>query len=227
LTLDTNIDDRRTHRNRSMETAMKVGILGGGNVATKLAALMASAGHDVVIGVRHGGDPARGHTASMEQAASHGDVVIIAIPFSACASALPPLADQLAGKVVADATNPLNNDWSPLLLGENNSAAQEIARLIPAAKVVKGFNMVFADIMTAQGLRRGNRQASVFLAGDDDAALARLADLARSIGFDPVAAGPLKLARYLEAMAHLNIAVAVGKGGGTNAAFIFDQVIPN
>ncbi|MEM8839252.1 MAG: hypothetical protein AAGE89_14250, partial [Pseudomonadota bacterium] len=57
--------------------------------------------------------------------------------------------------------------------------------------------------------------------GDDDHAIERVSELASSIGLHPIQTGPLKNSRYLEAMAHLNIAIAVGQGGGTNAAFIY------
>jgi 8-hydroxy-5-deazaflavin:NADPH oxidoreductase len=224
--MGTTISHRREYRNRIMETAVKIGILGGGNVGTKLTALMQAAAHDVVVGLR---DPARApsvasNVRSISEAVEHGEIIILAIPYAACVEVLPPLANRLKGKIVADATNPLRDDWSPLLLGESNSAGEEIDRLLPGAKVVKSFNMVFADIMTESGLQRDQHRATVFLASNDDFALKSVSQLAREIGFAPVIAGPLRLARYLEAMAHLNIAIAVGRGGGTNAAFIYDQV---
>lgn len=55
------------------------------------------------------------------------------------------------------------------------------------------------------------------------AAVDRVAQVANHIGFDAVVVGPLRLARYLEAIAHLNIAIALGMGGGTQAAFKFDR----
>jgi hypothetical protein len=76
--------------------------------------------------------------------------------------------------------------------------------------------------MTAQGLDRGGRRATVFVCSDSGSAKAEVLGLATAIGFDARDAGPLRNARYLEAMAHLNIHIAVALGGGTNAAFLYD-----
>ena len=135
---------------------------------------------------------------------------------------LTPLRGHLSGKVIVDATNPIAPDWSPIPLGEENSAAEEIARLVPEASVVKAFNTVFADIMTPEGLDRSGRPATLFVASDERAAGEAVASLGRSIGFAPVMVGPLRSSRHLEAMAHLNITIATG-GGGTNSAFLYDQ----
>jgi hypothetical protein len=204
---------------------MKIGILGSGSVGQKLASLFRTAGHDVLLGAREAGD-ASGQSVrrgSFAQVAEHGDVVIVAIPYQACAQVLPALRDALAGKIVVDATNPLNADWSPLLLGEENSAGEQLARLLPASRVVKAFNTVFADSMVPERLDRGGKRAASFLCSDHAEASRTIADLARQVGFAPVDAGPLRCARYLEAMAHLNIQIAVGMKGGTNAVFLYDQ----
>jgi 8-hydroxy-5-deazaflavin:NADPH oxidoreductase len=205
---------------------MKIGILGSGNVGQKLSSLFHGAGHEVLIGTREAGaapgNPAVRH-GSFAQAAEHGEVVIIAIPYVACEAVLPPLKSSLKGKVVVDATNPLNNDWSPLLLGEQSSAGEQIARLVPDSRVVKAFNTVFADSMTPERLNRGGMKASAFLCGNHPEANDTVAKLAQQAGFAPVNAGSLSCARYLEAMAHLNIQIATKMGGGTNAVFLYHQ----
>ena len=190
---------------------MRIGIIGAGPVGSRLKDLFAAAGHDVV---------AAGRTGARE-VASHGEVVLLAIPYAACAEALPPLADALAGKVVVDVTNPVASDWAPLPLGEQNSAAEEIARLLPRSRVVKGFNTIFADVMVAPKLERDGQRITCFVAGDDESRAAVMG-LARDAGFAPQDAGPLRAARHLEAMAHLNIAIAFA-GGGTDAAFLYHQ----
>ena len=204
---------------------MDIGILGGGNVGSALARLAISAGHDVRIGQREAGSLANGLDATtMPIAAAHGDIVVIALPFAVCADALPPLKTALAGSIVVDATNPLNADWSPLLLGQENSAAEEIARLLPESRVVKAFNTVFAHAMTSARLQRASgARITAFVAGDDDRAASQVEGFAQSLGFAPQRVGGLANARYLEAMAHLNIAIAVGGGGGTDACFLYDQ----
>jgi hypothetical protein len=203
---------------------MHIGFIGGGNLARNLATLCLAVGHQVTLGVR---DTSRGNPANFPltdiATAAKADLVTLAVPFSACVDILPPLANALVGNTVVDATNPLNADWSPLRLGEENSAGETIARLLPGSHVVKAFNMVFADVMTAERLPRGEHCATVFVASDQEKAKETVIALANGIGFEGRDAGPLRNARYLEAMAHLNIHLAVALGGGTNAAFIYDR----
>lgn len=205
---------------------MKIGIIGSGNVARKIAALCARAGHQVRLSQRQGSEGASQEEmapGTFAQAAEHGEVVILAIPYSACESVLPTIRGPLGDKIVIDASNPLGPDWSPLPLGPDNSAGEAIARLLPESRVVKAFNTVFADSMTVAGLQRGAMRAAGFLCGDVAEANARVAELLDSLGFAPIDAGPMLAARYLEAMAHLNIQLAVGMGGGTNAVFLYDR----
>ena len=207
---------------------MDIGIIGGGNVGCRLAHLLTDAGHRVWVGVRQpdGRPTDGGYTlVPVEEAAERGKVIILALPYTAMPSALPPLAERLTGKIVVDATNPLGDDWSPLPLGEVTSGAEEIVRWLPDVRVVKAFKTVFADVMTPEHLDRDGRKVTLFIAGDDEDANTQIANLGRDVGFAPLVTGPLRNARYLEAMAHLNIAIAVGQGGGTNAAFLYDQAI--
>ncbi len=201
---------------------MKLAIVGSGAVGGALARLLNSAGHQVALGSR---SPSTAiGTTSVPDAIGRSDVVILAVPFSAINELLPGLADSLKGKIVVDPTNPLRPDWSPLLLGQEHSAGEEVSRLLPGSRVVKAFNTVFADVMSKERLVRGAYKATTFIAGDDPAAVGTVADLARSAGFAPVTVGALLAARYLEGMAHLNIAIAVGQNGGTNAAFVYHQM---
>lgn len=205
---------------------MKIAMLGGGNFGANLGALLAAAGHDVVVGLRDvtRARPGAGYrAASLEQAAAHGEVVILAILYQACADVLPPLAATLAGKIVVDATNALRDDWSPLPLPADASAAEEIRRLLPGVRLVKCFNTVFADNMTRARLDRDGQLMTAFLAGDDAQANATVAAMAASAGFAPLITGALQNARYLEAMAHLNIQIAVVRGGGTHAGFVYHR----
>lgn len=206
---------------------MKIGLVGGGNVGRRLAALWQGAGHEVAVGVRGGEGPgpdAGYRVVPVAAAIADAPVVVLALPFAALADALPPLAAALAGKVVVDATNPVKPDWSPLLLGEANSGGEVVARLLPGARVVKAFNTVFADVMTPARLVREGGRVTAFIAGDHGDANGLVTRLAADAGFAPLVVGPLAHARYLEAMAHLNIALAVGGGGGTNAAFVYHRV---
>ncbi|MEO0826560.1 MAG: NAD(P)-binding domain-containing protein [Cyanobacteria bacterium J06642_9] len=202
---------------------MKIAILGFGNVGQKFAELFNKAGHEIIIGLRS--TPAQElpyPSASFKAAADLADAVALAIPFNACAKVLPELADVTKGKIIIDSTNPLNDDWSPKLLGQENSAGEAVSRLLPEAYIVKAFNTIFADAM---GKSVGYGQPiTAFIAGDNDQAKQTVITLAKDIGYAPLDTGPLYTARYLESMAHLNIQIAVGQGGGTNAAFIYSAI---
>ncbi|MEL6858356.1 MAG: NAD(P)-binding domain-containing protein [Pseudomonadota bacterium] len=198
---------------------MKIGILGAGSVGRALGGLIRAAGHEPLIS----GRTPSGDTVSFEEAAETGEIVIIAVPYNATELMLPSLARALSGKTVVDATNPLHDDWSPKVLGAETSAAEEIAKLLPGAHIIKAFNTVFADIMMPEKLTRLDAPVTGFVASDHDGARRQVADLAKGMGLAPVETGPLATARYLEAMAHLNIAIAVGQSGGTDAAFLYHQ----
>ena len=191
----------------------RLGIFGAGSLGGRLATLASAAGYDVFVGKRD----------NAVSVADHSQIFIIAIPFLACASALPPIAAALTGKIVVDATNPLNSDWSPVLFGDQSSGGEEVAKLLPDSKVVKAFNTVFADTMTKQGLLRDGQQVTTFVCGDDAAAKTTVCDLASSLGFAPLESGPLRNCRYTEAIAHLNVYLAVVQGGGTDAAFVYHR----
>ena len=190
---------------------MRIAIIGAGQVGSRLMQLFSTAGHDA---------RAIGRADMLEAEISGGDVVVLAVPFAACADLLPRLAGALAGKIVVDVTNPVAPDWSPLRLGEENSGAEEIARLLPRSRVVKAFNTIFADVMTPEKLTRDGQRVTCFVAGNDQDARNAVAELADSAGFGALDVGTLPAARHLEAMAHLNIAVALS-GGGTDAAFLY------
>ena len=195
---------------------MHITFLGRGPVATNLSALAKRVGHTTTLTGRDT-DP------GFADAALKADMVVLAIPYRATPELLPTLRDALAGKIVVDATNPLNEDWSPMTLAGGMSAAETIADAIPQSRMVKAFNTVFADIMTPDGLDRNGTPATTFIAGEDPDARAFVVKLAKDLGFGPVQVGPLSVARHLEALAHLNIAIAVGQNGGTQAAILYDK----
>jgi len=200
---------------------MRLAIIGAGKVGGTLGRLFESQGHDVRFGVRDPNDQAAGglprsRSGSVADAASFGDVIVLAIPWGAVRDALAATG-PLAGKTVIDCINPLLPDLSGLALGTTTSAAEEIAKLIPQAKVVKCFNTLgqanFAHPMF------GDQRASMFFAGDDAGAKLIVAELGNQLGFDMVDAGPLSQSRWLEAMAILWITMAYKYGGSQRSAF--------
>jgi predicted dinucleotide-binding enzyme len=104
-----------------------------------------------------------------------------------------------------------------LTIGHSTSAAEEIQKAFPGAKVVKAFNTVFAQVI-AGGPKLAGATVPVYFAGDDAAAKESVKSLIQSMGFAPVDAGALRNARYLEPLAGLNIYFGYGAGRGTAIA---------
>jgi predicted dinucleotide-binding enzyme len=203
---------------------MSIAILGAGAMAKGLAALFAKAGYNVVVGARDvakaqaaaasAGHGARGD--SIAAAAKSADFVVLAVPFAAAADTLAAAGD-LSGKAIIDITNPLTADYMGLTIGHSTSAGEEIQKLAPKAKVVKAFNTIFAQVL-ANGGKAAGRTTTVFVAGDDASANGAVEAIARKAGFDVVQTGGLKLARYLEPLAGLNVVLAYGRGLGADIA---------
>lgn len=203
---------------------MNITIVGAGNMGAAFAKQLTRAGHKVTLTARNL-DKAQtvafsnpgASAAAPSSAAAQADVVVLATGYGDAVGALKSLGD-LRGKTVIDITNPLTADYMGLSIGHSTSAAEEIAKAVPDAKVVKAFNTVFAQVL-AEGAAFGNGQTvPVFFAGDDAAAKATVQALIESIGFAPVDAGGLKNARYLEPVAGLNIYFGYGAGKGTSIA---------
>lgn len=205
---------------------MKIGIIGAGNVGSALGKRWAANGHRVLYGSR---DPqnekvrelvlasgVNARAATMRGAVEDSDVVVLATPWEATAAVVQSVA-QWSGKIVVDTTNPLNPGLQGLALGHTTSAAEEIARWTPGARVVKAFNSTGANNMTDPTY--GGEAATMFICGDDPAAKAVVVGLAQELGFDAVDAGALEMARQLEPLALLWIKLAYAQGLGRNIAF--------
>ncbi len=208
---------------------MKVAIIGTGNMGAGLAATLAVAGHEVSIGARDLVKAAAladkiGHGAvggGIAAAAKLADVVILALPFGAAPDAIKQ-GDGLAGKVLIDISNPISPDYKELVIGHTTSAAEEIQKLAPQAKVVKAFNTIFAQLLAPES--RAGKTLQTFVAGDDAAAKASVSALAKSAGFEAVDAGPLTNSRYLEPIGEMNIHFGYFLGKGPVVAPAWVQV---
>ncbi|MNE45963.1 hypothetical protein D3C80_1402800 [compost metagenome] len=120
--------------------------------------------------------------------------------------------------MVIDITNPLTADYMGLTIGHSTSAAEEIAKALPGVELVKGFNTLFAQVLASGPTFANEQQGSVFLASDSARAKQTAVALAQSLGWKTVDAGGLVNARYLEALAGLNIYLGYGAGLGTQIA---------
>jgi 8-hydroxy-5-deazaflavin:NADPH oxidoreductase len=203
---------------------MKVTVIGAGNMGAAFVKQLTRAGHQVSVTARDAAKAAQVAAANpgakavgASAATGAPDAVVLATAYGDAVAALRGVG-SLAGKVVVDITNPLTADYMGLTLGHSSSAAEEIAKAVPGAEVVKAFNTVFAQVL-GEGADFGNgRRVEVFVASDSERAKQTARKLAESIGFAVVDAGGLKNARYLEPLAGLNIYLGYGAGLGTAIA---------
>lgn len=203
---------------------MTISIIGAGNVGMALGTAFTRRGEKVVFGVP---DPqkyektveALGVHASLAKTAeaiAAGNVVILAVPFSAVAAIARSVTDWQS-KILVDASNPLAAGLAGLFVGTTTSAAEELAKLARGARVVKAFNTTGAENMADARYAGGSPWMPV--CGDDADARQKVLALATLIGFDAVDCGPLSAARYLEPFAMTWIHLAFKQGMGRKFAF--------
>ena len=205
---------------------MKVGIIGSGDVGKKLGDSFVALGHSVKIGTRdvnklaewaskHGDNASAGNFA---EAASFGDIVVIATSWAGTASALQ-MADpkNMAGKVVIDVTNPLDFSSMPpgLAVGHTDSAGETVQRLLPEAKVVKAFNIVGNPHMYKPNFAEG--RPTMFICGNDDSAKKMVTDILTAFGWESIDIGGIEGSRLLEPLAMLWITYYFRTNTGNHA----------
>jgi predicted dinucleotide-binding enzyme len=194
-----------------------IAIIGLGNMGKGLAARLTGK-TNLVLGVRDPAvDPslaAFGAVTTAENAAAQADIVVLALPYDAALKFAATPA--LNGKIVVDISNPVKPDFSGLSVGHSTSAAEEIQKAAPGAKVVKAFNTIFAGLFAAPATSTAS--VPVFVAGNDEAAVATVAQLAETAGFRAETVGGLDGARLVEPVGMLNIRFGYGLGKGTSIA---------
>lgn len=200
-----------------------VTVIGTGNVGSAVAGLMAKAGASLQV-IDRDAEKAAGLAAQVKGTAAAlgdpltGEVVVLALPYGALESVAVTYKDQLAGKVVVDVTNPVDfATFDAMEVPADSSAAAELARVLPGAKVLKAFNTTFAGVVAGGAL--GANDVAVLVAGDDADAKKTLIDLVDAGGLRGVDAGSLKRAREMEAMAFLQMALAAAGTISWNGGF--------
>jgi len=210
---------------------MRVGILGSGPVGQMLGKGFAEHGHDVMLGSRTPAKPelekwkqgTRGKvsTGTFAEAAAHGEVLVLCC-LGTAAEEVIDLAGvpHFAGKVLIDATNPL--DFSPgappgLFLGLSDSLGERHQRKLPRAHVVKCFNIVSNPVMIHPDVHGAT--PTMIIAGNDEAAKSKVVEILREFGWPgAIDIGGIEGARWLEALVPLWVRVAM-KMGNFNVAF--------
>jgi hypothetical protein len=197
----------------------RIAILGAGNVGAALARLWSEAGHAVNVAVREGSARKQipgVHAGLAKEIAGSAEIIVLAVPWASAEEALASCGD-VAGKVVIDCTNPVLPALEGLEFGTTTSAAEKLQKFAQRARVVKAFNTIGASLLgnaTFNGL-----QADGYYCSDDDAAKTAVVPLIEAAGLRPFDAGPLRNARYLEAIAMLWIDLAVKRGRGPTFGF--------
>ena len=210
---------------------MRIGILGSGLMGGKLGTLFARAGHEVVFSyarsdrklkrlAREAGEGARAGTPA--DAARGSEVLLLAVHWSRLNDVLKQ-AGNLSGKIVVTCSLPMNANDTALVVAHTSSGAEFLARRIPRSKVVAAFGTVPSEVLfDVFEARRRTKRASLIYCGDDDDAKKVAEGLIRDVGFDPVDAGPLRIARYTEPFTLLIAQLAYEDDRGPAVAYRFE-----
>jgi 8-hydroxy-5-deazaflavin:NADPH oxidoreductase len=195
---------------------MKIAIIGAGKVGKALATSSLRAGHEVTLSATNPEHAAAAATATGATAAQSNtdavkgaEIVIVAVPYDKLGEVFRGLGSSVDGKIVIDATNHIDLENPAAVLSELSNA-EEIQKRHPKVHVVKAFNYAFSVRMadpTVDGKRLDG-----FVAGDDQAAKEKALELVESIGFRPIDAGPLVMARVLEGMGLLIVSLQIRHG---------------
>jgi predicted dinucleotide-binding enzyme len=210
---------------------MRIGILGSGLMGGKLGTIFARAEHEVVFSYSHSqeklntlareaGKNARAGTPA--EAVQDADALLLAVHWSRVNDVLKQAGD-VAGKTIVSCSLPMNKDDTDLVIAHTSSGAEELAKKVPKAHVVSAFGTVPSEVLFDVFDRRRNaKKPSLVYCGDDSKSKKTAARLIRDVGFDPVDAGPLRIARYTEPFTLLIAQLAYEGDNGPELAYRFD-----
>ena len=177
---------------------LKIGVLGSGRIGSTLGELWVKAGHEVMFSsleIEHDkalaaklGGGARAGTP--REAAAFGEVLLVAVPYTAVPSLGKDLAQEIKGKIVIDASNPiLKRDGDIAVWAREKGAGAASAELLPGARIVRAFNAIgYARMAVAH---QSAERMGMPMASDDPKAVAVASRLVREIGYEPVLVGGL------------------------------------
>jgi predicted dinucleotide-binding enzyme len=211
---------------------MRVGILGSGLMGGKLGTIFARAGHEVVFSyARHQEKLKRlakdtgGHAraGTPREGAQDADALLLAVHWLRMDDVLSQAGD-LSGKVIVTCSLPMDAGNAGLVIGHTSSGAEELAKKVPKARVVSAFNTVPSEVFFGvyEARRKANRPSLVYC-GDDAKSKKIATELIHDVGFDPVDAGPLRIARYTEPFALLMGQLAYEGKDGPELAYRFER----
>ncbi len=192
---------------QAQSDALRIGIIGTGNIGGALARHWAAAGHSLVISSRNPDqlEPLaeqlgpRVRAGTPLEAAAFGEIILVSVPYAAMPQIGTDFADQLRGKIVLDTSNPVARRDGEAFSAEALSKGSGIAsaEFLPGTRLVRAFNCIPAASLANEPNRRPARIA-IPLAGDDEEALMVAQRLVDEAGFDGVVVGRLETARLFD-----------------------------
>src|SRR5713101_2118070 len=209
---------------------MRVGILGSGLMGSKLGTIWARAGHAVVFSYARSKQKleklareAKGNASAGTpgEAAREADALLLAVHWSRVDDVLKQAGD-VSGKVIVNCSLPMNADDTDLVIAHTSSGSEALARKVPKARIVSAFNTVPSEVLFGVfEARRKATKPSLVYCGDDARSKKIAAELIQDVGFDPIDAGPLRVARYTEPFTLLIAQLAYEGEEGPELAYRF------
>jgi 8-hydroxy-5-deazaflavin:NADPH oxidoreductase len=189
-------------------SSLKIATIGSGREGGALGTLFAKLGHPVLFSSLHpeelkdlvaaASPTARAGTAA--DAVAFGDVIFLAVPYTAVEQIGKDLGAALATKaLVFDVSNPVPaRDGADFVDGIAKQGGPGLVtqKLLKGARIVRGFNAIGGGTLATLANRPGDR-VGVPIAGDDPKAIDLASRLIREAGFEPVLIGGLAKGKYL------------------------------
>src|SRR5947199_3434308 len=211
---------------------MRIGILGSGLMGSKLGTIWARAGHEVVFSYARSEQKlkklardakGKARPGTPREAAQEADAVLLAVHWSRVDDVLKQAGD-VSGKVVVSCSLPMNADDTGLVIAHTSSGAEALAKRVPEARVVSAFGTVPSEVLfdVFEARRKATRPSLVYC-GDEARSKKIAAQLIRDVGFDPVEAGPFRIARYTRPFTLLIAQLAYEGDEGPELAYRFER----
>lgn len=211
---------------------MKIGILGSGLMGAKLGQLWAACGHEVTFAYSRDQSKLErlardsgGTYGSVAEAVADANALLLAVHWSRVDDVLEQAGD-LANQVVLNCCVPLNASNSDLVVGTDSSGAEVLAEMRPQARWVACFNTTPSESFEPVFARKAGAERSPHLLvyGEDAEAKDVAHELIQDIGYEPLEAGGLHTARFVEPFAMVTAELAYGQPGGPALTYRFDKI---